>query len=451
MTSSSTAKELVAWSVSVRGNDLSSAVVEQARRCLRDSIGCMLAGSNHPLVRTLYDVVQDDGGGRSTVVAGGQHRAETAAYVNGVAAHVLELDDGYTQGGGHPSSPVIPTVLAAAQECDKTGIELLSALAVGLEASSRLLKAGHPMVAGAGYHNTAIAGTIAAAIASAKVFGLNEHQTLSAMGISLSSAGGTFAFLDGASDTKALHAGNAARNGLASARLAMAGVQGGPDPFGGPYGYFAVFGHNPKVPALTDRLGIEWAFQDIYFKVYACCRHLHAPIDLALELMAKERLTTKQIASIEVETYSLAARHCGVSINSPAEAQLSIPYAIASALVLGAADLDSFHYDYRRDAEFCRLMNSVRVIAEPELERQYPANRPARVSILCTQGERHTAFATNPKGEPPYRVSDGELAAKFSRLAGANDRSDKAKMAQAEIDRFERSEDLEWLRQALLT
>ena len=107
-----------------------------ARQCLMDWLACTLAGSKEPLSRILQDEYRLQSGLCSVVGTELKIPAQVAALVNGCEGHALDFDDTSTVMGGHPSAPVIPAVLAEAEERECSGEDVLTAIVVGISTTA---------------------------------------------------------------------------------------------------------------------------------------------------------------------------------------------------------------------------------------------------------------------------------------------------------------------------
>ena len=407
-------ERVAAWAASV--DAVPPDVAAHIRRLLLDHLGGVVAASAFPVPRLVaeYAAVAHPGT-EATAVGFGPRSAEGAALVNGTAAHSLEVDDGYTPGSVHPSAVAFPAVLAAAQRTGASAERMLAGAAVGLELTCRLAAAGHPATWRNGYHNTPIAGVMGAAAGAAVVLGADAAQVEQALGVAASHAGGLFAFLGQDAEVKRLHAGKAARDGLAAAELALRGLTGPRAVLEGPHGYFEVLARGEyDADTVRTGLGTDWALRRTYVKPYPCCRHLHGPIDAALEL--RTALDPATVTSIGVGTYTVAARHDAVEVDGFLGAQMSIPHAVAVALLRGEVGLAEFGEPARTSPEVRALAGRVRVYEDPEAVAAYPKERPAVLTIERDGGAPLRTRVGQPYGEPDNPVSDQALEAKFRRL-----------------------------------
>ena len=406
------------WAASVSPGSLPPEVAAHIRRLLLDHLGGVIPAAEFPVPRIVaeYAAVAHPGT-EATAIGFGTLAAEGAALVNGTAAHSLEVDDGYTPGSVHPSAVVFPAVLAAAQRHGAPVDRMLAGATVGIELTCRLAAAGHPATWQNGYHNTPIAGVMGAAAGVAVVLGADASGIEQALGVAASHAGGLFAFLGQDAEVKRLHAGKAARDGLASAELAARGMTGPRGVLEGPHGYFEALARGTyDAEKVTGTLGTEWALLRTYVKPYPCCRHLHGPIDAALRLRAEPGFDPAAVTAIDVGTYPVASRHNAVEVDGFLGAQMSIPYAMSVALLRGEVGLAEFDEQARALPEVRKLAEKVTVREDADASAAYPKERPALVTIERTGAAPLRTRIGQPYGEPDNPVTDQALEDKFRRL-----------------------------------
>jgi 2-methylcitrate dehydratase PrpD len=338
-----------------------------------------------------------------------------AAFLGGTAAHGIELDDGYRQGSAHPGCCTVPAVLAAGCDRKATGKALLEAMIAGYETATALARACHPDLRQRGFHPTAAVGVFAAAMATGKLRGLGADRLADAFGIAASSAAGLFAFVNGGADIKRLHAGHASREGLQAALLAEQGVEGPPGVLEGRDGFFQAFARAEKARAFE--LPPPFGMTDCYIKPYPCCRHVQPAIEAVIDLLAAEKIATDEVTRVEVETYRVAAEHAHAGWDDFASAQLSFHYLMALALHFRAIKLEHFEEKVRRDPALIALTRKIQVTAPPEIDRLYPQQRPARVTVTTARGT-FTRQVEEALGSRQVPLDDDGLKAKFDGLVG---------------------------------
>lgn len=302
-----------------------------------------------------------------------------AAFINGIAAHAFELDD--SGGCDHSGAVVVPAELA---EVPVTGERLVLAVIAGYELGRRVQNAlgGYDHVNNAGWHSTGVCGTFAAVAAAGIVLDLNEQQLTSAIGLAGSFTGGTWAFMSDDTMSKRLHVGRAAEAGLNSALLARAGFTGPADIFSAPWGSFLKLYGGPAADEseLSIGLGDNWLVENSSIKPYASCRSTHSAIDALLLLKKGHRLEPRSIEQITVHTSALIFDMCGGrDVSSLVAAQLSMPFALAAAMLHDGVALEDITAEGRTDPAIASLMDRIHLkvdnkqyggSAEPFLEVQ---------------------------------------------------------------------------------
>ncbi|MEU4314212.1 MmgE/PrpD family protein [Nocardia sp. NPDC024068] len=430
---------LVTWVVDSAAAELPAAVEHHVRRLLVDYMAAVVPGSATGVARAVAGhVAATYGGDRATAVGLGRVSAPGAALLNGTSCHSLEVDDGYTPGSVHPSSVGFPAVLAAAEALGSDTVTTTRALAVALEAISRLAAAGHPTTWRNHFHNTPLAGVIGATCGVAVLHGLDADRVHDALGIAASHAGGLFAFLGKSAEVKRVHPGKAARDAIAAVELAAAGVTGPRAILETPHGYvdaFAAGGFDAGV--LLDGLGRDWVVLNSYVKPYPSCRHLHGPLDAVLALRAEHGIGLDDVAGATVRTYTVASHHAAAVVDSLLDAQMSIPFALATALAHDEVGLTEFGDQARRDPRIRDFATRVEVLADEQSDREYPRLRPASVELRLHDGRVVSHRVDLPYGEPGNPVTDTEMTAKFVRLAAPVIGAEVAEELAADLWAFE--------------
>lgn len=396
--------------------------IHKAKLHILDTLGAAIAGSASVETRAVLEMLDIDslaGGspiwGRSLTTD-----ARTAAFVNGVSAHAYELDD--SGGCDHSGAVVLPSVLAALGQFKQvfSGQDLLRSVLLGYEVGRRVLEAvgGYEEHNGLGWHSTGTCGPFGAAAAVGTMLNLDVSGIASALGSACSFSGGTWAFIHNGSSAKKLHAGRAAEGGLMAAYLAKRGFQGPDGVFeGGQWGSFlATFGGGRGDPqALVRDFGAYWRLNRCSIKPHATCRGTHAGIDALDLLIERYRIEAGDIEGIEVEISQFQYGMCGgKTIGSRAQAQMSLPYALAARLRYGKVFLAELEAEAWSAPEIAALLDRIAVRIEPTMKDE---DEPA-ITIVTRKGERHRLVVEWPLGGPQNPLSDDRLIAKYKALAG---------------------------------
>src|SRR5256885_303049 len=283
-----------------------AAARQRAATALCDTVGVILAGAPEAAAKIIRQTVVDGSQGNCRVLGtGGRASADDAALANGVAAHAHDYDDMCFVSMAHPSCALVPSILAAGEITGASGSAVLDAYIAGFEVECRLglvMSPGHYHERG--WHCTSSIGTLGAAAAAARLLGLNQMESVHALGIAASLACGVKENLG--SMVKPLHAGMAARNGVMAAQLAKAGFVASKRSIDGPQGYLAAMDSQNPPAALTDAiadLGSRWEILEtgITVKLYPSCAATHPALDALLALKRENHLRPEQIESVEVQ------------------------------------------------------------------------------------------------------------------------------------------------------
>ncbi|MBZ5622504.1 MAG: MmgE/PrpD family protein [Acidobacteriia bacterium] len=399
--------------------DLPPQTIADTQRAVLDWLGSALAGAVEPPARMAQRVVAALGTSQeATVFAAGRSSAAGAALANGVASHILELDDIHKGSTVHAAAPIIPAALAVAEREHADGRAFLLAVAVGYEAALRIGEAVNPSHYRF-WHPTGTAATFGAAAAAGSLLKLNASRMLDALGTAGTEAAGLWEFNADGAMSKHLHPGKAAFNGVLAADLAYAGFTGATRILEGERGFFRAMAASHDASRITDGLGTRWKIDENCYKLHACCGHTHSAIDIALDLRTERGWSAAevldQIAEIHIETYGPGFEI--VRNPDPAtsyQAKFSIAYCVATALLDGRAGIEQF----RGCPELLHtiLLHRTRITVAPDLTAKYPARWPGRLTITLRDGARIAKAADYPRGNPENPVSTAVLEDKFASL-----------------------------------
>src|SRR5512140_2147327 len=283
----SVAQQLAERIVALRAEALPAAVRRKCEDLLIDVVGLCVTARNEDYIKSALAGCDDDG----PCTAIGHTRtlsAASAAFVNGTAAHGEDFDDTFEGGPVHAGAVIVPAVLAACERHRPNGAAALLGIAVGTEVMCRLSTVVPKAVHKAGFHPTAIFGVMGAAAGCSAALGLNAKQSVDALGIAGSFAGGIIEYLAEGTWTKRLHPGWAAQSGLRAALLARGGFLGPRTVFEGVHGLFHGFAHTTAGDyGALDDFGKRWVTETLAFKPYPCGTMAHPYIDCAKRLAAR--------------------------------------------------------------------------------------------------------------------------------------------------------------------
>jgi 2-methylcitrate dehydratase PrpD len=439
------ATRLAEFVVKTTLDDCPDAAVAQVRRAALDTIGVMLAGAREPAARIVRQVARIEGGPPLCTVVGSALRTSPgwAALANGVAGHAHDFDDTSFALMGHPSVPLLATILAAAEAETTDGAAATLAYLLGFEIDAALGRALNPAHYERGWHATSTLGTLGCAAAAARLLGLDVGQTTHALGIAASLASGLKENFG--SMTKPYHAGHAARNGVLAAQLAREGFTASTTALEGRQGHAAAFGGGGVAEAAFGALGRTWDILEsgIAVKPYPSCALTHAAIDALLDLREQHRLRPENVAAVEVGVNRVVPdvlRHARPA--TALERKFSMEFCAAAALADGRVTLDSFTDGPVVEPATRRLLERIRMVVDPTLPDGLVHHAWSRVRVTLTDG---TALASPPRGargHPDQPLSAEALRAKFVGCAATVLRLDDAEDIADQVEHLEAIPDI---------
>ena len=365
------------------------------------------------------------GAGEASVIGDARSYAPpAAAFFNGALAHCLDFDDTHARASIHPSAPIVPAALAAAEMVSANGRDCIAAITAGYEVQIRLSLALGPSAHYArGYHPTATCGVFGAAAAAGRILGLTAQEMAHAYGLCGSQAAGSMQFLADGAWNKPFHVGYAAMSGLIAASLAAEGFRGAMNAIEGAAGFLASYAPDPAPDEAVRNLGVDWETLDIALKPYPSCRYGHAAMDALIALRTDHGLEAEAVDTVRIGLPQTGWRLIGnpepekQNPRNYIDGQFSMPFAAAVALREGGMSWDSYavHLDDPHTRSLCRR---IRTVVDPEVEDHFPAHMAGSARVRTRGGEELEKLVVIAKGEPENFPAPAELRAKFDGLIG---------------------------------
>ncbi len=449
--------ELIAdFIVKAAYEDLPEKAIQIAKMSLIDSIGTCLAGSTTDAGQIISEYIKDKKSRpEATVIAKGfKTSAGDAALANGTMMHALDYDDTSEHFFGHPTTVILPAVMAAGEWMKISGKEALLAYILGYEIGNKVGYGMGPTPFDTGWHATGTFGALAAVAASAKVLKLNVYQTRMAIGIAASMAAGIRQNVG--TMTKPLHAGNAARSGVFATILASKGFTADQAILEAPIGYAHVFGGDSTsgLEKMTDNLGspFEIISGPPIIKLYPSCRATAGPLDAILNIVQEHNFEADDVIEVECRTSSHTPK---VLIhNRPRtalEGKFSMQYCMAVAIMDKSAGLNKFIDDRVKDPQIQKLMTKVRYTHPPEWGSSPVDSMRGKVEIVVRlkNGSEFSSLVKSSKGdtENPLKLSDIET--KFLDCARLVFSPAKTRVCLEKISTLDKTEDISSLMKLL--
>ncbi|MDO9444889.1 MAG: MmgE/PrpD family protein [Dehalococcoidia bacterium] len=388
-------------------------VLHEAKRKLVNVLAISISASQHASAVTLTEWARAEGAAPRSTVLGSDLRTSPsiAAQVNGFLAHLQDYDDTHFPTVLHPSAPVWPAVLAAAEERGAKGRDTLFAFALGEEVACRIAMSVHPWHYDAGWHITGTVGVFGAAAGAGRLLGLDAGRLTYALGLAGTQAAGVREVFG--SDGKPFHAARAASGGYQAAALALAGFTASDDILGGRRGFWAVLspdGHNEA--ALRDGLGVEWELRNNGLKPYANGVVSHPIQDAVISLRNEHGIRPDDVVAIEARVCPLVIELMNrAEPRRGLEGKFSFQHCAAAALVDGAGHDAQFSDAKIADPVIAAVRARVSATIDPALPEH-----EAYVTIRLADGRSVSTHVEHASGSPANPLSDAVLDEKFRAL-----------------------------------
>lgn len=388
-------------------DDLPIDVQHMAARCLLDLCATLVAGRATPLSDIIHDVAAVTyGGDDSTLLLDGRRvSAPGAALANAMTIDAMDIHDGYRSAKGHAGVNVFPAALAVGEMVGWDGQQFMAALVKGYEIALRAGRALHQTACD--YHTSGAWGAIAAAAVTAYALDLSAEQTRHALGIA-EYHGPRSQMMRCIDHPTMLKDGS----GWGCMAGVMAGLLAQRDFTGAP----ALTVESDAVAHEWQHLGETWLMRDLYFKPYACCRWAQPAVEAVRSLTKAHQIQTHAIDRITVNTFEAATRLNVTQPNNTEEAQYSLPYPVAAALVHQQLDPIHVQEPFLSDAVILDLAARLELQVDQDLENRFPDEALAYVTLVLDDGKHLTSEIHGAKGDPSDPLADDELNEKFSRL-----------------------------------
>lgn len=427
-------------------DDVPGPVIERAKAVVLDQLACQLACSELEHGRIAIEFARQAGARGDATVIGADFKSsvEHAALVNGILGHGDEID-GSLPRFGHACAVLLPAVLAVGEREHCTGRELLLALIVGYDVAGRLAKAGLSLdvLAPRNFHQSSVAGSLAAAAAAGKVLRLGESQLRAALGLAADQACGLQTIrTERGHMNKSFHMGVGSRNGVVAADLARLGYGGVDAVLDQPHSIFEAFAPDAARPSeLTVELGERFEILAARFKRYASGSPTHSAIAVTLDIMREQGLSAVDIDSLVVKLPTLEQR----LLTQRATLNINLEYIMAAAVLDGEVTWEQYSEQRQADPVLHALQQRVTTRGDAEMDTVKNADelaRPAEVVLRSTDGRTFIGRMEFPPGSPKNPLSADELDRKFRYWSTRVIDEDQAERLHEIVDTLDTVEDV---------
>jgi 2-methylcitrate dehydratase len=411
------------WAADLNYKHLPQEAIYQAKRFLLDSVGCALGGFQQHDVKIALEVLDEIAGAGTATVIGTGRRVDpvSASLANALMIRCMDYNDIYwKQDPSHPSD-IFPAAIACCEREKSNGKELIVGLVLGHEFEMRFCEAAFPGIRERGWHHATLTAFVSPIVAG-RTLNMRWEQIQHAIGISASRhctlgavTAGKLTMMKNTVDPMAT------QSGVMAALMAEKGYTGPGHVIDGKEGLAHCFGPEWKLNLLTDGLGQSWRITQCGMKFFPTEALTHAPISAVLDLVKENDFKPEQIEKVQIRSLARAAD----ILSDPSKydprtketADHSLPYVIAAAMVDRQVTPAQFEMKKIMDPTIRAQLKKVEVLADPEIEKVFPALQRVVVNIATTDGRNVTKQLDFPKGDPRNPLSDQEIEEKFAALA----------------------------------
>ena len=459
------------WVAGLTFDDVPPDVVEATKRRVLDVIGLALAGAETRFGRSVRDaaVALSSSGPCHILGFGDSVSVTSAAFANGSFSQALEYDDTHLESIVHMSSPSVAAALALAEWVTEgatgarlkpgatkdaeahaiSGRELITAIAIGNEISSRVGSVSPGQFHRLGFHPSGLFAPFGIAYLAGKLLGLDAQQLAYAAGIVGSFAAGLLeCWVDG-TQPKFLHPGWAAQSGITAAMLARAGNDGPGAVFEGRFGLFASHlqdrGIARDFSRITRDLGTRWDSRNASFKPFPVAHVIHPYIDALLRLRSRHGLRAADVVRIDCPVAAfIVPIVCEPTAEkwapaSDSHGRVSLQYTLAEALYAGAICKHAYRPESLDSPEILGLARRVEYHVDPSFPG--PGRFKGVVRVTLNDGRTFEEIEEYNRGSAENPMTDAELRAKFDDNAEEFLSAAERERLAADIMRLDRLQD----------
>ena len=448
----SLSQRIAGFATKVELTDVPKQAMEKAKLHLIDASGTALAASqkgfSEPLINSMEELSD---GGNSPIFGHSKGGAlRDAALVNGALIHSHDFDDTHGASVVHCSASAWPTAFGIAFDKGLSGTDALLGYLIAAEVSSCIGTFTRGTMQSKGFHPTGIIGAFGCAAGAGRLYSLDEGQIVNALGITLSMASGNMEFVTDGAWTKRLHPGWAAMVGITAAMLAKNGFKGPSKPLEGQFGLFSTLLKDidiSEIAHLGKDLGVKWRIGEFAIKPYPLCHFNHSLVDCALKIKRKHKFAIHEVAlitaflhpdEVPIVCEPLDAKRKPQTVY---EAQFSVPYAVATALLKGQFGLNELEESCLADKGIIGLAKKV-TYAE-DLRSGFPKFFSGGIKLTLKNGQVLEEHQLVHQGAQENPLSTAKVMEKFFANSAASLGAENSQLLANSLQKLESLENLE--------
>ena len=406
----------------VRFEQFGKKTIETAKRFLLDSIGCAYGGSQTHDVKIMLDFYNEAGGAQQATVFNSTQKLPllSQSLLNSLMIRALDYNDIYWEEDPSHPSDLIPAALTPAEYLHKSGKDFLTAMIIAYEWEMRLCEFAKPGVRERKWHHATLT-QYASPFAAGKILGLSVEEMVHAAGISGSHnltlgavTAGNLTMMKNTVDPMAV------QSGVQAALLAQRGYEGPEHVMDGKEGLTEALGEHFELNILIDNFGDDFRINRCSMKAFPTEALTHTPMSAVIKLMRDNNISKDDIEEVTIRTVARAAD----ILSDPSKynpqtretADHSLPYCLSVCIVDGAVTPASFTQEKIMDKEIRSFLPKIKVTAEPEFEKSFPALKQAGAKILTKQNKSFEITLDYPLGDYREPMDDATLLKKFDAM-----------------------------------
>jgi 2-methylcitrate dehydratase PrpD len=410
-------RDFVNFIMGGRFENLPKETVDIVKNVILTAIGAAIAGARAEGCELVINQVKEWGGKEEATILihGGKVPAYNAAFANSTMVRALDIEDSMKP-GMHIGGSAFPTALAAAEIAGScSGKAFITALAYGIDMSIRINSASTYN----GFDPSGVCGIFAAIAAAGRILHLNSAQMWDALALGFNRPVQTFQSIVDGSLAVRVGQGTISQGAMMCVQLAQRGITGPKNFLEGVYGYFHLYA-NDKYDrhAVTRELGERFRLDEIMFKSYPSCGGTIGSTDCILLLMNENNLSPENIAEINIRVtpyvYDMTGGQFKIGNNPRVDAQFSIQYCVANALLRRGSKLPHFEESYVREPKIMELVEKIHVSPDPALEgEKLGSSMRTDMDVTTTAKTTYHKTVPIPGGFPGNPLKNEEIMARF--------------------------------------
>jgi 2-methylcitrate dehydratase PrpD len=427
---------LATFASQLRYDEIPERVRERCKELLLDALACALAGHAGEETSQVSAVAAALGNSReSSIIGDGRLSLAGATLLNGYLITAVTMCDVHRATATHVTPVIVPPALAIAERESISGKDLLTALAVGFETTTRIgIGLNFPVFRARGWHGPGILGPFGAAAAAGRLLGFEPGRMASAFGLAGSQSAGTYAAWG--TPTVKFHQCRGALSGLLAALMAQQGfVATHQFLTASDGGLYRAYSDGGNLAAVTAGLGDRWELEEIALRLWPSSAATQGIITAMFDLVRRCDLSPSNVKRVRIALGKSAFDLHGhfSTFEGKFEAMLSAHYAAAVILHDREFWLEQFEPDRYNDPGLRRFAaEQVEVRMDAEL-----IGAQTLVEVETRDGKAVTERCKAPKGAPANPLSQSEIEGKFRKAASRRLSPGQAESALQKVSHLE--------------